>query len=268
MEKQTRAAPYLRIAALNPYNVASLVASLVVAAAIGETAIAICAIALEIVWLLFAPDSLVLQRRWFDPVFQAELAAEAESHLAARTTSLGFADQTRVRALRSERARIEGIARENPTFGSELLVRELGRLDALVAEFVELGVAVAQRERHLAAFDESALHSRRAIYESQLDAVGDGDPRREVALRNVRVLHQRAARHRELRRSLETARGQMDLIESSVRLLADEMVTMSHPSELGERLDDLRIAVDAVRVATGEADEWEEVEPVETTMHS
>jgi hypothetical protein len=256
MEKQT--APYLRIAALNPYNVTTVVAALVVAMATGEPTIAVCAVALEIVWLLFAPDARVLQRLWFDRVFQAELAAEAEARLAARTTSLGFADQMRVQTLKNERARIEGIARENPSFGSNMLVRELGRLDALVAEFVELGVAVAQRERHLASFDGGAMQVRRDTYATQLAGVRGEDPRREVALRNLRVLDQRVARHRELRRSLETARGQMDLIESSVRLLADEMVTMSHPSELGERLDDLRIAVDAVRVANGDGGEWEE----------
>jgi hypothetical protein len=257
MTREHRAPPYLRIAALNAYNVATFAAALVVSATTGEIAIAACAVALEIVWLLFAPDAKLLQRAWFDRVWAAHVAEETEARIAVRTTSLGFADQMRVQSLRGERARIENLAKENPTFGSTMLVRELDKLDDLVEEFVELGVAVAQRERHLATIDLHALRTAHDNYRAQLEVATASDPRREVAARNLRVLSQRLARNEELRRSLETARGQMDLIESSFRLLADEMVTMSNPSELGERLDELRIAVDAVRVATGDTNEWE-----------
>jgi hypothetical protein len=45
----------------------------------------------------------------------------------------------------------------------------------------------------------------------------------------------------------------MELIEQTFRLLADEILTMASPHELGGRIDELRIAVDAVRETTDDA---------------
>ena len=257
-KKGTDEPPYLRIAALNAYNLALFVAGLVVSWAIGASWLAMCVCAAETVWLLFAPESKLLKRLWFDPVWTAAIKAEDEARIAARATSLTLPDQGRVRQLREQRARIEGIARENPTFGAQMLVRELDKLDGLVSEFVDRGVAVAQRERHLATFDLAGMRRSWDTYLALHQGVPAGDPRREVAARNLDVLKQRFERHEELTRSVQAARGQMDLIESSFRLLADEIVTMGNPSELGERLDELRIAVDAIRDATRDAELEEE----------
>jgi len=70
------------------------------------------------------------------------------------------------------------------------------------------------------------------------------------------VLLQRKDRYKELRRNLQTARGQMDLMENTFRLLGDEIVTMQSPSELGTRLDELREGVEAVRQTTRETERF------------
>jgi hypothetical protein len=44
----------------------------------------------------------------------------------------------------------------------------------------------------------------------------------------------------------------MELIEQTFRLLADEILTMGSPRELGGRIEELRVAVDAVRETAGE----------------
>ena len=44
----------------------------------------------------------------------------------------------------------------------------------------------------------------------------------------------------------------MELIEQTFRLLADEIMTMASPRELGGRIDELRLAVDAVRETADE----------------
>ena len=78
--------------------------------------------------------------------------------------------------------------------------------------------------------------------------------RRTVAQKNLSVLLQRKDRYKELRRSLQTARGQMDLIENTFSLLADEIVSMNEVTQLGDRLDNLREGVAAVREAARETD--------------
>jgi hypothetical protein len=78
------------------------------------------------------------------------------------------------------------------------------------------------------------------------------------------VLGKRRQRYDELRRIIETSRGQMDLMENTFRLLVDEILTMANPAELGTRLDDLRLGVDAIReTTTGTEDMYEELELAE-----
>ena len=90
------------------------------------------------------------------------------------------------------------------------------------------------------------------IHSSLKNAHRIGDPRREVAEKNLEVLERRRARYDDLVRKIQVTRGQMELIEQTFRLLADEIVTIASPTELGVRIDELRVAVDAVRETSGE----------------
>ena len=51
----------------------------------------------------------------------------------------------------------------------------------------------------------------------------------------------------EIRRYLSVASGQLDLIENSFQLIADQIVTMQSPNELSGQLDDLLDGVDSIR---------------------
>jgi hypothetical protein len=95
-------------------------------------------------------------------------------------------------------------------------------------------------------------------YRGQVDALPEGDKRRAVAQKNLDVLEQRRKRFDELRQRVQTARGQMDLMENTFKLLADEIVTMSAPEALGARLDDLRIGVEAIREVADEEAAFED----------
>jgi hypothetical protein len=85
------------------------------------------------------------------------------------------------------------------------------------------------------------------VHETQARQHRPGDARREVAEKNLDVLRRRRARYDDLVRQLQVLRGQMELIEQTFRLLADEILTMGSPRELGGRIEELRVAVDAVR---------------------
>ena len=246
--------PYTRYALLSPANVAAMVSTLAVAAATGEPWIAVCGAAAETVWLLLAPGSELLRRRWFDRVWAEARKAEEDARLRAKVDALDSPDQARVAQLLAQRARIEDLSRENPSFATSLVKAELTKLGSLVEDFVDLAELVARSERHLETFDVADVDRARAGYAAQVEAYPARDPRHVVATRNLGVLDRRRERHEDLARAIGTARGQMDLIENTFRLLADEIVTMVSPSELGQRLDDLRIAVDAIRETVREGD--------------
>jgi hypothetical protein len=93
-------------------------------------------------------------------------------------------------------------------------------------------------------------------YTLQSEKLPVGDERRKVAQKNLEVLLSRKDRYMDLRRNLQTARGQMDLMENTFRLLADEIVGMQNPSELGARLDELREGVAAVQETSRETERF------------
>jgi hypothetical protein len=58
----------------------------------------------------------------------------------------------------------------------------------------------------------------------------------------------------EIQRYLGVARGQLDLIENSFRLLADQIVTMQSPQQLSGQLDELLDGVQAIKDSTADTE--------------
>ena len=256
--------PYARYAFLNPYNLSLLLGTTVTAAATGHWWIAVCAAATEGLWMVFAPDSKALQRAWFDKTWAATKRAELDDAQDQKIAKLWPGDVMRFRSLREQKTRIEKLATDNPSLTVDLMSGELAKIDGLLEDFLELALVCARSEQHLQSFDFAALQKTWQQYTAQLEHYPPGDRRREVAQKNLEVLGKRRQRYEELRRIIETSRGQMDLMENTFRLLVDEILTMANPAELGTRLDDLRLGVDAIReTTTGTDDLYEELEVAE-----
>ncbi|CAN5924668.1 hypothetical protein BH11MYX4_BH11MYX4_28460 [soil metagenome] len=261
--------PYARYAFWNPYNVSLFLGGVTLGVAIGHGWLTVLTCAAEVLWMIFAPDSKLLRALWFDRAFAAATKHELAVHRAERIGLLAANDSARLGGLCGQKQVIERLAQENPSLTVELLTSELAKLDALLDDFIELGVTALRAEQHTTTFDFPAMRRSWHIYEEQLRQHRVGDPRREVAERNLEVLRQRRARYEDLCRTIQVTRGQMELIEQTFRLLGDEIMTMASPRELGGRIDELQLAVDAVRetadeaFATVEELEVEEVEAVE-----
>ncbi len=247
-------APYARYAFLNPYNLSLLAGATATAAATGHWWIALCAGATEAVWMLFAPDSKVLQRAFFEPRWAESKKLEAEQQRELKFQQLTPNDQQRAFALREQRLRIYQLAKENPSLTVELLEPELAKLETLYEDFLDLGLGCGRSERHLASFDLVAMERSWKFYEKQKKEFSPSDQRHQVAAKNLEVIKARNQRLDQVRKNLQTSRGQMDLMENSFRLLADEIVTVADPAELGLRLDDLRIGVQAIRETSKESE--------------
>ncbi len=246
--------PYARYAFLNPYNLSLMAGAAAAAAATGHWWLAMCAAAGEAVWMLFAPDSRVLQRTWFDKLWNSEQQAARKKQQFEKWQALPDAERQRALGLREVQDRIYKLAQENPSFSVEMLRDELGKLENLVDDFLDLATVGARYDKYLATFNLEEIEADLRRYQLQAEKLPIGDERRTVAQKNLQVLLARKDRYKELRRNLQTARGQMDLMENTFRLLADEIVSMREPSELGTRLDDLREGVNAVREVARETE--------------
>jgi hypothetical protein len=244
--------PYARYAFLNPYNLALFCGAILLGLLSGHHWIVVLGCAFETMWMIFAPDSKILRRVWFDRVFERAERAFVHERRLRKLSELEPQDRARLAHLEEQTKIIERLAKENPSLAIDLLHDELVKLDALLEEFVDLALLAARGERHATTFDFNAMRRSWQFHEQQVKAYQAGDPRREVAQKNLEVLRQRRARWDDLSRSLQVARGQMELIEQTFRLLADEIMTISSPHELGGRIDELRIAVEAVRETAGE----------------
>jgi hypothetical protein len=205
--------------------------------------------------MLFAPDSRILQRLWFDKVWDQKKKDEEEERQKAKFLRLTPQDQARAAALRDQRTRIYQLAADNPSLTVELMQDELAKLDALIEDFLELALVCARCENQLRSFDVPALQRSWQYYQQQIKQYPEKDERRQVAMKNLEVISQRKSRMDEMQKNLQTARGHMDLMENSFRLLGDEIVTVADPTELAVRLDDLRVGVQAIRESSAEADE-------------
>ena len=256
--------PYARYAFLNPYNLSLLAGTTVTAAATGHWWLAVCAAGMEGLWMVFAPDSKILQRAWFDKTDEARKRAALEDSQDQKIAKLWPADVVRFRALREQKTRIERLAMENPSLTVELMGGELAKVEGLLEDFLDLALVCARSEQHIQSFDFRALQHSWQQYSQLLEQYSASDRRRAVAEKNLEVLTKRRQRYDELRQVVDTSRGQMDLMENTFRLLVDDILTMANPEELGTRLDDLRIGVDAIReTTTGTDDLYEELEIVE-----
>jgi hypothetical protein len=244
--------PYARYAFKNPYNLALLGGFASAALLTGNWWLGLAGAGAEALWMLFAPDSTVLRKAWFDKVYAAEQDEKKRAELEAKWSSLPTGEKERCVRLRDQQEQIDKLAQSNPIFTMELLSAELNKLENLVRAFVELAVTCARYEDYLRSVDLDEIERDIRRYK-QIAERSEGD-KRQLALKNDAVLQKRKEKYAEIRGYLSSARGQMELMENTFRLLADQIVTMRSPTELGGQLNDLIDGVDAIRQTTRDTD--------------
>src|SRR5256885_9028067 len=244
--------PYARYAFKNPYNYAVMGGFASAALLTGNWWLGLAGAGAEALWMLFAPDSRLLRKLWFDKRHQEDQNAAKKAELDAKFKLLPEPDAMRCLALREKQEQINKLAQENPAFTIDLLSAELQKLDDLVRAFLELSVTCARYQDYLGSVDVDEIERDLRRYHQILDK-GEAD-KRVLAQKNIAVLEKRKEKYGEIRNYLSSARGQLELIENTFRLLADQIVTMRSPTELSGQLDELLDGVEAVRQTTRETD--------------
>ncbi len=239
--------PYLKMAFTNPYNLSLFAGALAAAGITLNPILAVVALGLEGLWLLHAPDSKRLKHLLWDPRFEKLRSALQAQERAARLGNVGEEERGRVDTLVARQEEIRRLAAQNPSFTGDLLRGELVKTDRLVDAFVEMAVTCARYESYLGSIDTDALEKDRRRYEQASKGGEPADPRTTIAKKNLSIVSRRLEKVQEIRSYLSVARGQLDLIENSFQLIADQIVTMQSPQELSGQLDELLDGVEAIR---------------------
>jgi hypothetical protein len=239
--------PYLKLAFANPYNLSLLVGGLTVAALGGGVLLAAVTLGAEGLWLLHAPENGWLRRMLWDPKYQEIRAAAEAQERAERLKPLAQPERDRVEGLLNHQKEIRRLAEQNRAFTGDLLRGELVKTDRLVQAFIDMAINCARYAQYLDSVDFDELDKDRQRWERLVKAGAENDPQTDIAKKNLAIILRRLDKMKEIRRYLTVARGQLDLIENSFQLIADQIVTMQSPQELSGQLDELLDGVESIR---------------------
>ncbi len=236
---------YLKAAFANVYNLSLLGGAMVASAMTGDWMIGAAAVGAEAIWLILGPD-FKLFKRAVDNAERAEKEKADRARVAKLMEALPEREWQRAHALDELKREIERDMQTNPSFQAILLQSELDKLSQLHQSFVQLASACTRAESYLMAVDlkdlQRQMQAQKSVEEKMLDPAV-----REIARKNQHVLEKRLETIEEIQKFLARARGQMNLIENTVRLLRDQVLTMTSPDQLGEQLDDLLTGVSAIQ---------------------
>ena len=254
---------YLKAAFLNAYNLSLFGGGLAATALTGQFMLGAVVVGMEVLWLMFGPDLRPFQRAVNNTHRQEQEEAD-QARLKKLTESLPQSEWQRAHALNELRRDIERDMSHNPSFQAILLQTEIDKLRHLHQSFVSLAHACARAETYMSAMDPRQL-KREIESHTQLEKRVSDPAAQLIARKNLEVLRKREETIQEIENFLMRARGQMTLIENSVRLLRDQALTMASPGQLGEQLDDLLTGVDAIRATARDHEDLlgpVEMEPV------
>src|SRR5438445_6439793 len=108
--------PYAKYAFKNPYNYAIMGGFASAAVLTGNWWLGLFGAGVEALWMLFAPDSRLLRKTWFDKRFAEEQDVARRAELDAKFKLLPESDAMRCLALKEKQEQINQLARENPAF--------------------------------------------------------------------------------------------------------------------------------------------------------
>lgn len=256
-EKFPEKPSYFKYTLANPYNLTLLGGAIVASVLTLNPLIAVAALGIEGLWLLHGSQSRFMQRMLWDPMYEKEKLEYEQRRRMAQVEKLSQGGQQRVFTLIDKEKQIQQLAMQNPSFTGDLLRGEITKTHNLVNSFIDLAVTCARYENYLASIDVSQLGNTQAHWQKFIETnEGNADAvELDIAKKNLAVINKRIERVAEIRRYLKIAYGQINLIENSFQLLADQIVTMQSPNELSGQLDELLDGVESIKETAKETEQ-------------
>ena len=256
-EKFPEKPSYLKYTFANPYNLTLLGGALLASALTLNPLIAVAALGLEGLWMLHGSQSRFMQRMLWDPMYEKEKLEYEQRRRMAQVEKLGRGGQDRVISLVEKEKQIQQLAMQNPSFTGDLLRNEIAKTHNLVNAFIDLAVTCSRYENYLASINVNQIETTRVHWQRFIETnVGKVDAvEMDIAKKNLAIINKRIERVAEIRRYLKIAYGQINLIENSFLLLADQIVTMQSPNELSGQLDELLDGVESIKETAKETEQ-------------
>jgi len=248
---------YLKYTFANPYNLTLLGGALIASVLTLNPLIAVAALGLEGLWVLHGSQSRFMQRMLWDPMYEKERLEYEQRRRMEQVEKLSQGGQDRVMQLVEKEKQIQQLAMQNPSFTGDLLRSEIAKTHNLVNAFIDLAVTCSRYENYLASINVNQIEMTRTHWQQFVEAnVGKVDAvEMDIAKKNLAIINKRIERVAEIRRYLKIAYGQINLIENSFLLLADQIVTMQSPNELSGQLDELLDGVESIKETAKETEQ-------------
>jgi hypothetical protein len=218
--------------------------------------------ALEGLWLSVAAQSPRIARA----LRARERSSTREQTLRTTLDEIGLlpsSERLVVQRVATAAAEIRDECRRNPRLGAGMLSHDLERLEQTIAEYVHLAVLAWRCDTYLARADARQITRERDEWRQTAGSDPD-EGTRLLATQNVAVLERRLALMDEIRRFVGRARGQLALVQNTVALVRDQVLTMSTPQTVVQELDALVVGLDAIRDATREVEGMISLAPPES----
>lgn len=248
---------YLKYTFFNPYNLTLFGGAIAASLLTLNPFVGLAALGLEGLWLLHGSQSRFMQRLLWDPLYEKEKLEFEQKKRLDKVQKLSEGGQERVLSLIEKEKQIQELAMQNPSFTGDLLRGEITKTHNLVNSFIDTAVTCARYENYLASVDVKRLDEDKKRWEYFVKNVSPKTDLTEldIAKKNLAVINKRIERVGEIRRYLKIAYGQINLIENSFQLLADQIVTMQSPNELSGQLDELLDGVESIKQTAQETEQ-------------
>ena len=248
---------YFKYTLVNPYNLTLLGGAIVASVLTLNPLIAVAALGIEGLWLLHGSQSRFMQRMLWDPIYEKEKLEFEQRKRMAQIEKLSQGAQDRVLALIDKEKQIQQLAAQNPSFAGDMLRNEIVKTHNLVNSFIDLAVTCSRYENYLTSIDVGQLENTQKHWQTLIETSKDKADEIEIDItkKNLAIINKRIERVAEIRRYLKIAYGQINLIENSFQLLADQIVTMQSPNELSGQLDELLDGVESIKETAKETEQ-------------
>lgn len=256
-EKFPEKPSYLKYAFANPYNLTLLGGAIAASVLTLNPLIGIAALGFEGLWLLHGSQSRFMQRLLWDPLFEKEKLEYEQRKRFEQVEKLSAGGKQRVLQLTEKEKQIQQLAMQNPSFTGDLLRGEIAKTHNLVNAFIDLAVTCARYENYLASINVNQLEELRKHWQNvvKMSETSADEIELDIAKKNLVIIDKRIERVAEIRRYLKIAYGQINLIENSFQLLADQIITMQSPNELSGQLDELLDGVESIKETAKETEQ-------------
>jgi hypothetical protein len=198
----------------------------------------------EALWLVLGADSSPF-KRWVTIQESLEARQEIESRAKEALSALEPSYLGRFKELERLAERVQDLAKENPTFETQMLQGEMDKLGKLLHSFLEMAITHQRLGHYMADNDENDMRrdieaTERAMRNEQNQEVLSG-------LRQSMTLAQkRLKQHQSIEASYRLLGVKMDTLEKSLRYLESHVVAIQEKEELSAEIDELILGVDAV----------------------